>query len=471
MSTASIHSFKSGRARSSGPMIDKCAIVAVLAVAYVIIVSPLLAVIFPNPSAGTSPIERLQTMMTPRPENKIFWPALVAISVGLAVKNHSRLARLTWPPHIICLLALLAFCGASVLWAFKLEFSFTRFVLQVMIITSTVLPVMLADRTADVMRGVFLCFALALILNVFFVLNQSPILYEDGTITGYPGYFSFKGILGECAVITFLLSLHEMLYPGFRRAVGIIVAGIAIWLILASYSKGSLGIAIIAPSLAALILIAGKKMRVSPAIVLLPIALCFEVLSAIPGLDFISRISWHLYGNYTLSGRTLIWDFVHYELGRRPLLGWGFNSFWQVGPDSPNIVEAPGWIKQMPSGHNGYLDMHLELGHVGYPFLIIFIGVTLHALGRVAERDPTRAWLLLSLALFIIITNMIESVWMRGQDMQWLVFLILVAEIGRYWGSFPPDGRSQNRRVLRDPVIPGPHRRVVPEHSTKKLNR
>jgi O-antigen ligase len=330
---------------------------------------------------------------------------------------------------------------------------------------------MLVDRTTDTMRGVFLCFAFASILNVFFVLEQQPDTLPDGEIVGYPGYFSFKGILGECAAITFLLSLHEMLFPGVRRVVGIIVAIIAISLIFPSYSKGSLGIAIIAPLLALLTLIVGRKMRISPAFVLLPLLICYEVLSRIPGVDLINRISWYLYGNYTLSGRTVIWDFVNYEIGRRPLLGWGFQSFWQVGPDGPSIVEGPGWVKNMPSGHNGYLDVMLEMGYVGFPLLIIFIITTLHALGRVADRDPTRAWLVLSLALFIIITNMLESLWMRGQDMQWLLFLILVAEIGRYWGPFPPDGRSQHRRVLRGLVIPGRRSGVVVEHLTKRLNR
>jgi exopolysaccharide production protein ExoQ len=436
-------------------MIDACAIVPILAVAYVIIVSPLLAILFPNPGAGMSAIAKLQSLMTPRPENKIFWPALVAISVVLAMRNRTRLVRLTLPPHIICLLAYLAFCGASVLWAFKPELSFTRFVLQVTMIISIVLPGMLAARTTDMMRGVFLCFAFASLLNVFFVLEQPPMLYENGDILGYPGYFSFKGILGECAAITFLLALHEMLHPGLRRVVGIIAAVIAISLIFPSYSKGSLGIAIIAPLLAGLTLIAGKKMGVSPAIVLLPIPLCYEVLSYIPSVNIVSRISWYLYGNYTLSGRTIIWDFLRYELGRKPLLGWGYQSFWQVGPDGPSIVDNPGWISQMPSGHNGYMDVMVEIGHVGFPFLIVFILATLHALGRVADRDPTRAWLLLSLALFIIITNTLESVWMRGQDMQWTLFLILVAEIGRYWGPFPPDARSQHQRAFRGPVIPG----------------
>ena len=43
-----------------------------------------------------------------------------------------------------------------------------------MIIISIVFPVLLAARTADVMYGVFLCFVFALIVNVFFVLNQAP---------------------------------------------------------------------------------------------------------------------------------------------------------------------------------------------------------------------------------------------------------------------------------------------------------
>ena len=452
MSQASKHFYKLDRSRFSTPMIDKFAIVPISACVYAEIVAPLLMFVTTAPSTGLSLASKLESIMAPRLENKIFWPALAAISVVLAVRNRSRLG--TWPPHIICLLAYLAFAGASVLWAFRPEISFNRFTLQVMIVTSIVLPAMLAVRTADMMRGMFLCFAFASILNVFFVLGQTPITYagDSGFETlsiGYPGYFSFKGILGECAAFAFLLSLHEMLYPGLRRALGIIVVVIATWLMFVSMSKGSLGLAILAPLLAGLTLITAKRMRISPAIVLLPIYFCYEVLSRIPGLNIIHRISWHLYGNYTLSGRTAIWDFVNYEIGRRPLLGWGYQSFWLVGPDAPSVVEAPGWIKTMPSAHNGYLDTQLDMGYVGLAFLVIFIIATLHAIGRVADRDPARAQLVLSLALFIILYDFLESLWMRGFEFLWVVFVILAAEIGRYWQPFRPDGRSQHRHRFR----------------------
>jgi O-antigen ligase len=318
-----------------------------------------------------------------------------------------------------------------------------------MIVTSFVLPIMLADRAADIMRGVFLCFAFASILNVFVVLGQTPIISYTGESIGYPGYFSFKGVLGECAALTFLLSLHEMLYPGYRRVFGAIVVVIATWLMFVSQSKGSFGMAIIALVLAAFTVLIGKKMRISPAAVLLPLAICYEVLSrAIP--EFANRISWHLYGNYTFSGRTDIWDFVNYEIGRRPLLGWGYESFW-IGTDAPGFLEAPGWIKAMPSAHNGYLDTQLATGYVGLAVFVIFIIATLYAVGRVVDRSPTRAWLILSLALFVILTNTLESVWMRGMDFLWVMFVIVAAEVGRYWPSRP--GMSEPAR--RGPLIAG----------------
>jgi exopolysaccharide production protein ExoQ len=309
-----------------------------------------------------------------------------------------------------------------------------------MIVTSIVLPGMLAARTADMMRGLFLCFAFASILNVFFVLGNPPSIVK--MYDGYPGYFLGKNYLGEFSAIAFLLSLHEMLYPGRRRALGIIVVVIAASLLFLSNSKTAFGLALVAPFLAKLTLITGKRMRISPAIVLLSIPFCYAILSSVSNFNM-NRVSYMLYGDSTFTGRQIIWDFANYEIGRKPLLGWGYQSFWLVGPDAPSVVEAPGWVKIMPNAHNGYVDTKLEMGYVGFALLVIFIIATLHAIGRVADRDPARAWLVLSLALFIIIYNGFESTWMRGFEFLWVVFVIVAAEIGRYWPALRRDRRSQ----------------------------
>ena len=262
MPKASTHSIELGRARSSSRMSDKFVIIIpILACAYAEIIFPLLLCADAGPRAGAGgrwTAAQQQILNAPRLEHKIFWPSLAAISVILALRNWSRLAL---PPHIICLFAYLAFAGASVSWAFKPEFSSVRFFQQPMIITSILLPALMAARTVDMMRGVFLCFALALIVNVFFVFDQNPIILENGR-RGYPGYFTFNGVLGECAAFTLLLSFYEILYPGWRRVLGIIAIGIAICLIDLSDSKGSLSLALLASLLAGLTLFIGKKLTV-----------------------------------------------------------------------------------------------------------------------------------------------------------------------------------------------------------------
>ncbi len=193
---------------------------------------------------------------------------------------------------------------------------------------------------------------------------------------------------------------------------GLIIVVTSIYLVFVGHSKAALGCVVLAAILAKLVLFIGKKMRVSPAIVLLPLPIGYAVLSRVVG-NLANRISWYIFHNYDLSGRTDIWDFVNFEIAKRPLLGWGYRSIWLVGPDSPTL-RVGGWIGQMPDAHNGYLDTILDTGYIGLVLFLVFIFATLHAIGRVADRDPARAWLLLSIALFVILENFLETGWMHG---------------------------------------------------------
>ena len=227
MPNPSVTSHELGRPRFSTPTIDKYAIMALSACAFALIVSPLLIFI-------TTGGQRPPNIMEPRPETRIFWPAMAVISVLLGVRNRTRFSELTWPPHIICLLVYVAFAGASVLWAFSPERSFVRFMQQTMVLTSIVLPGMMAARTVDIMRGVFLCFVFSLILNLLYVISGSVTIAQYGSRAvdiGYEGYFLGKNYLGECAVVAFFLALHETRHRGWRRAFGIIVVVLAIFLV------------------------------------------------------------------------------------------------------------------------------------------------------------------------------------------------------------------------------------------------
>jgi exopolysaccharide production protein ExoQ len=407
-------------------------ILPTLAIVYASIVAPL--IFFASPPSANM----VQSILLSQGhlENQIFWPAMAASSVVLVVRNRSRIGKLILPPHIICLLLYLAFAGASALWAFKPQLSFTRFTLQVMILASVILPIMLAARTADVMGGVFLCFGFGLILNVLL----GP--YEAGN---YGGYFLDKNGFGQFAAIAFLLALREVLYRGLRRVLGMIVVVIAGIVLFLTNSKTAIGFGLLAPFLAGFTLMTRKMMRISPAIVV------FIIIALL--IFFRDNVGWYLFNDPTFTARTVIWDFVTYEIGRRPLLGWGYQSFWLVGADAPAIFEAPGWVKTMPHSHNGYLDTVLEMGLVGLALLVIFIMTTLHAIGRVADRDPARAWSMLSLAIFVIFHNLLETSWMRGSDFVWMMFALLAAELGRCQQLYQPTRTNTDRGPQDWPVV------------------
>ena len=238
------------------------------------------------------------------------------------------------------------------LWAFRPEASFVRFVRLVMVLSALVLPAMLAARTVDLMRGMFLCFAASVILNIF-VGHQAP--------DGYSGFLRGKNELGEISGIAVLLAVHETLYPGLRRVFGIAVMVTATLLLLWSESKTSFALALVCPVLAGAIWVIRKAARISPAITFGSALLCYAVVSSVCNFNstYVSEV---LYGNSSFTGRTVIWDFVFSEIAHRPLFGWGYRSFWLVGTDAPSVIDAPAFVGSMPEGHNGYYDTILELG-------------------------------------------------------------------------------------------------------------
>ncbi len=414
--------------RASAGTFDVCALIPVLAFAYSSLIQPLIYFSFP-PSAG------LQGLLESRIENRVFWPVLAAVAIVVAMQRLARGDRLALPPNIIALCAYFGLAGASIGWAFKPEFAFVRFVQEAMVLTAVVLPALLSNPNANIMHGVFLCFAVGVILNILLLPGgyATYALYGNTLVDiGYQGYFSGKNLLGEFAAIAFLLSVHELLYPGTRRALGIVVAVAAIALIFFSSSKTALGLALVAPVLAILTLAIARTLRLAPILILTAMILGYFMFGELAGFTT-GRIAYLLTGDSSFTGRTTIWAFSEMEIAKRPLLGWGYQSFWLVGADAPSITEAPGWVKAMPNSHNGYYDAMLELGYVGLAFLLVFLAATVHVIGRVARYDYKRAWILLSVALFVMLYDFLETLWLRAFDVSWVVFVLVTVEAARYW--------------------------------------
>ena len=111
----------------------------------------------------------------------------------------------------------------------------------------------------------------------------------------------------------------------------------------------------------------------------------------------------------TLTGRTQLWALVQVAINHHPLLGYGFDSFWQgLQGDSLTIIRGVGWL--VPTAHNGYLDLLLGTGYLG---ALLFALPTIQTLFRALryltiERTSTKYFPIM-FVIFWLISNLNES--------------------------------------------------------------
>ena len=348
-------------------------------------------------------------------ENILFWPVAAALILTLVFRSWARIDnRFFHSLPIMSLTAYLVFATASVTWAYAPDFAFSRLVVQVLVVIIVAVPYALPIRTKYTIAGVHLCYAIALAVSAVYVLTTPP------SPIGHPGYFTHKQELGLLSAGGIILSGHELLHRGWRRLVGLIGIGLGFWLVFASESKSALAYALFAVVCSWLILLICKKTRLTPAYIIAAVVVASMFVS-----NPIERISYRLYGDPTLSGRIGIWAFANYQISHKPWLGWGFHSYYFV-PNSPQN-EAPGYIRDMPSSHSGYLDLKLETGRIGYWIFLVFIYSSLHLLERVRRKAPVRAWCYLSIELFAILINLTDSNWLVLNSL-WMIYLFVVVE-------------------------------------------
>jgi exopolysaccharide production protein ExoQ len=169
------------------------------------------------------------------------------------------------------------------------------------------------------------------------------------------------------------------------------------------------------------------KTKIQKIEMFLIIFLCvFVFLQA--SIDIIGMIITATGRDSTLTGRIPLWKEVIRMASDHPILGAGYSGFW-----TPDVREQMWskftWMPQSP--HNGYIDVYINLGLVG---LFLLTGVILSAYRKIKNRlltDFNLGRFQLSLLLMILLYNIAESSFTKGQSMLWFVFLIIAMGTGK----------------------------------------
>lgn len=75
----------------------------------------------------------------------------------------------------------------------------------------------------------------------------------------------------------------------------------------------------------------------------------------------------------TMSGRTDIWKFAWNDIEKRIFLGYGFATYWIMGSSRLEVFASIFEGFKVNEAHNGYLEIMLQLGVVGFIFFLFLI--------------------------------------------------------------------------------------------------
>lgn len=127
---------------------------------------------------------------------------------------------------------------------------------------------------------------------------------------------------------------------------------------------------------------------------------------------FIEPISAFFGKESHLTGRSDIWEIMWGLIAQHPILGMGYASFW-LGPGGPSQFVSDLLRWQVPTAHNGYLEILNEIGIVGMLFFISALLWHVANLARLSVHNRPLAASHIGILVIFLISNFSESTALR----------------------------------------------------------
>lgn len=132
----------------------------------------------------------------------------------------------------------------------------------------------------------------------------------------------------------------------------------------------------------------------------------------------------------TLTGRTFMWYELIIMIQKKPLLGYGYGSFW-LGMEGPSgdVYRVFPWAA--PHAHNGYLELFLNGGVVLFVFFIISFFVNIKRIGKLHPQINKKnlSYLALAYLSFYFIYNFSESLIMVQNNIFWVIYVFITISL------------------------------------------
>jgi O-antigen ligase len=202
-----------------------------------------------------------------------------------------------------------------------------------------------------------------------------------------------QGVVGNANLTCFLALLGGIVVCCLLGAREIpkrlAVPALALDLLLAALTRS--GTVIIAGGVVlavAVVVLAYRRVSGGARIALVVAALVVIVLAALSSSRVSEPVLRILGKGDDLTGRYEIWHIVGTLVAERPLLGWGWTSYWAPWVSPFNDLVVRGGVEYLQA-HNAYFDIELQVGVLGLVAFTVLVGsVVLRALRLAAVRAP-----------------------------------------------------------------------------------
>lgn len=341
----------------------------------------------------------------------------------LSAKPWNDLRKLVSVP-LPLVLALLV-CAASLSWSAVPGIGFRRLILTASIVWTIAILVreLGYERSLDVLRSAFFALLVANYVAVFAFPTVGIHQFGDridialvGDWCGIMGHKNFAGAIMAFTILAFLFDARRM-HPILRFG----VLGAALGFLIMSESKTSVGMLAGAVAIG---YVFGKtsfpwRLAIIPSLAIGSVlAMVYFNLYRYAFVQMVNDPA-------TFTGRIVIWRHMLEYIADNAWYGSGYGSFWTVGETGPIFSYSTDWVRDISSGHNGYLDLTASLG---IPLAIVCLVLLLvWPFVRLLIHPRTvggRGALLLSLLTFCAGHNMTESSFLE-RDLITNVMLIL----------------------------------------------
>ena len=340
------------------------------------------------------------------------------------------------------LLAFVAWSMLSMIWTEDFDLTFRRLVVFGIF---CIAAAAIASRFS--VRDIVLWTVFVTALFLFVSISAELLL---GTFRPFTSGYRFAGTIDpnnqgvNCALLL-LSGLAAARMEKHRRMLFRICALAGSVFLVLSASRTSFAAALVALA-AYFAAVCSGKAKVAIALVL-SVAFCFLLIAfgsaTTPSLRSALLLGRDDSGVDSFHGRSGIWDDVGYYIARRPILGYGYGSFWTPTHIS-EISKEEKW--GVPNAHSAYLDNLLSLGAVGLLayLLSLFGGIVLALQFHRRSHNPAFAFCC-ALLVFCALDGLLESAVVNPSL---LMFLCCVVLASLAFGGNPYSRLVQHARAL-----------------------